>query len=80
VGQALRQIVQAVDRTADGIINIASSTETQATSAHQVKLAMRSVSETTESNAAAAEQMAASAEQLGAQAQSLRDLVARFKT
>jgi methyl-accepting chemotaxis protein len=80
VGQALRQIVQAVDRTANGIINIAASTETQATSAHQVKLAMRSVSETTESNAAAAEQMAASAEQLGAQAQSLRDLVARFKT
>ena len=45
------------------IINIAASTETQATSAHQVNLAMRSVSETTESNAAAAEQMAASADE-----------------
>jgi len=45
-----------------------------------VKSAIRSVSHTTESNAAAAEEMAASAEELGAQAQSLRDLVLRFKT
>jgi methyl-accepting chemotaxis protein len=42
-------------------------------------MAIRSVSHTTESNAAAAEEMAASAEQLGAQAQGLRDLVKRFK-
>jgi methyl-accepting chemotaxis protein len=42
-------------------------------------VAIRSVSHTTESNAAASEEMAASAEQLGAQAQSLRDLVAKFK-
>jgi methyl-accepting chemotaxis protein len=44
-----------------------------------VKAAIRSVSDTTESNAAASEEMAASAEQLGAQAQSLRDLVAKFR-
>ena len=42
-------------------------------------MAIRSVSRTTESNAAAAEEMAASAEELGAQAQGLRDLVKRFK-
>ena len=41
-------------------------------------MAIRSVSQTTESNAAAAEEMAASAEELGAQAQGLRDLVKRF--
>ena len=41
------------------------STETQAASATQVKAAIRSVSQTTESNAAAAEEMAASAEELG---------------
>jgi len=44
-----------------------------------VKLAIRSVSQTTELNAAAAEEMAASAEELGAQAQGLRDLVKRFR-
>ncbi|HWB12062.1 MAG TPA: PAS domain-containing methyl-accepting chemotaxis protein [Pirellulales bacterium] len=79
VGESLKSIVEAVDKTAAGIAKIAVSTETQAASATQVKAAIRSVSHTTESNAAAAEEMAASAEQLGAQAQTLRDLVARFK-
>ncbi len=79
VGAALRNIVNAVDQTAEGISQISASTESQVESAQQVKLAIRSVSETTESNAAAAEEMAASAEELGAQAQSLRDLVAKFR-
>jgi methyl-accepting chemotaxis protein len=79
VGQSLKAIVEAVDKTARGIARIAESTETQAASAAEVKSAIRSVSHTTESNAAAAEEMAASAEELGAQAQTLRDLVAKFK-
>lgn len=79
VGQSLKAIVEAVDKTARGIARIAESTESQAASATQVKSAIRSVSHTTESNAAAAEEMAASAEELGAQAQTLRDLVAKFK-
>jgi methyl-accepting chemotaxis protein len=79
VGQSLKSIVEAVDKTASGIAKIAASTETQASSAAEVKSAIRSVSQTTESNAAAAEELAASAEELGAQAQSLRDLVSRFK-
>jgi len=79
VGDSLTQILGSVDETADSIGQIASSTEAQAASAQEVKTAIRSVSETTESNAAASEEMAASAEQLGAQAQSLRDLVAKFK-
>lgn len=79
VGESLKAIVEAVDRTAVGIAKIAASTETQAASAAEVKTAIRSVSHTTESNAAAAEEMAASAEELGAQAQSLRDLVSKFK-
>ncbi|MFN7804731.1 MAG: methyl-accepting chemotaxis protein [Planctomycetaceae bacterium] len=79
VGQSLKAIVEAVDKTARGIARIAESTETQASSAAEVKSAIRSVSHTTESNAAAAEEMAASAEELGAQAQTLRDLVVKFK-
>jgi methyl-accepting chemotaxis protein len=79
VGASLKAIVEAVEKTAAGIARIASSTETQAASATQVKTAIRSVSQTTESNAAAAEEMAASAEELGAQAQSLRDLMVKFK-
>lgn len=79
VGQSLAAIVSAVESTASGIASIASSSESQSANAGEVKLAIRSVSQTTESNAAAAEQMAASAEELGAQAQGLRDLVQRFR-
>jgi methyl-accepting chemotaxis protein len=68
-----------VARTATGIGSIASATESQSANAAEVKMAIRSVSQTTESNAASAEEMAASAEELGAQAQGLRNLVKRFK-
>jgi methyl-accepting chemotaxis protein len=79
VGDSLKSIVEAVDKTASGIAQIAASTETQSSSAGEVKAAIRVVSQTTESNAAAAEEMAASAEELGAQAESLRILVSKFK-
>ena len=79
VGKSLGSIVHAVDQTAEGISRIADSTETQAESAKEVQLAIRSVGKTTESNAAASEEMAASAEELGAQATTLQELVARFK-
>jgi methyl-accepting chemotaxis protein len=78
VGQSLTAMVAAVGKTAAGISSIASAAESQAANAAEVKLAIRSVSQTTESNAAAAEQMAASAEELGSQAQGLRNLVKRF--
>jgi methyl-accepting chemotaxis protein len=78
VGESLLAIVQAVDKTAAGIAQIAEQTETQSVSAQQVQAAISSVSDTTEANAASAEELAASAEQLGAQAQSLQDLVANF--
>jgi methyl-accepting chemotaxis protein len=79
VGRSLDGIVAAVGKTASGIASIASATESQSANASEVKMAIRSVSQTTESNAASAEQMAASAEELGAQAQGLRDLVKRFR-
>lgn len=79
VGDSLSAIVKAVDNTAAGICRIAESTESQATSAGEVKEAIRSVSDTTESNAAAAEELAASAEELGAQASTLQELVSRFR-
>ena len=80
VGNSLASIVEAVDRTAAGILQIAEQTESQSASADQVQIAIRSVSETTESNAASAEELAASAEQLGAQSQTLQDLVSKFES
>jgi methyl-accepting chemotaxis protein len=78
VGQSLTSIVSAVGKTATGIVSIAAATGSQSANAAEVKMAIRSVSQTTESNAASAEEMAASAEQLGAQAQGLHDLIKRF--
>ena len=80
VGQSLEQIVAAADRTAAGIAVIASATESQAANAAEVKMAIRSVSQTTEANAASAQELAASAEELDAQSQGLREIVRRFKT
>jgi methyl-accepting chemotaxis protein len=79
VGRSLEAIGKAVEKTAAGIKQIAEQTETQSVSADQVRAAIMSVSETTESNAASSEQLAASSEELGAQAQTLQDLVAKFE-
>jgi methyl-accepting chemotaxis protein len=79
VGHSLESIRAAVGQTATGIASIAAATESQSANAAEVKMAIRSVSQTTESNAAAAEEMAASAEELGAQAEGLRSLVRKFK-
>ena len=79
VGESLAAIVQAVEQTAAGIAQIAEQTETQSASAQQVQIAIKAVSETTESNAASAEELAASAEQLGAQSHTLQDLVGKFE-
>lgn len=78
VRETLQVIVQASVKTAEKVASITSATEAQSVNASEVQMAIRSVSQTTESNAASAEELAASAEQLGAQAHSLRDLVKRF--
>lgn len=79
VGVSLSAILQAVDKSATGIAQIAEQAETQSASAEQVRSAIKSVSETTESNAASAEELAASAEELGAQSQTLQDLMSKFE-
>jgi len=78
VGDSLKAIVAAADKTAVGITHIAEQTETQSVSASETHSAIKSVSDTTESNAASAEELAASAEQLGAQAANLQQLVSQF--
>lgn len=78
VRESLQLIVRASVKTAEKVASIATATEAQATNASEVQIAIRSVSQTTESNAASSEELAASAEQLGAQAHGLRDLVKRF--
>jgi methyl-accepting chemotaxis protein len=79
VGGSLDSIVSAAETTAQEITAIATSSESQAVNAAQVKKSLQTVSDTIESNAAAAEELAASSEELGAQAQGLRELVQQFQ-
>jgi len=79
VGQSLGAIVEASSRSADTIAAITAATELQSSNASEVKLAIRSVSQTTEGTAANAEELAASGEQLNAQAESLKSLVQNFR-
>ena len=79
VGGSLESIVSAAETTAQEITAIATSSESQAVNAAQVKKSLQTVSDTIESNAAAAEELAASSEELGAQAQGLRELVQQFQ-
>jgi len=79
VGQSLQAIVKASGRSAATIAAITAATESQSSNASEVKLAIRSVSQTTEGTAANAEELAASGEELNAQAESLKSLVQNFR-
>lgn len=79
-GQSLEEIVEASARSAGTIGSIALAAESQASNASEVKLAIRSVSQTTEGTAASAEELAAAGEELNGQAEGLKSLVEKFRT
>ena len=79
VGEALGAIVDASNRSAETIAAITAATESQSTNAAEVKIAIHSVSQTTEGTAASAEELAASGEELNAQAETLKSLVQNFR-
>jgi methyl-accepting chemotaxis protein len=59
--------------------SIANAAEAQSSNASEVKLAIRSVSQTTEGTAASAEELAAGGEELNGQAEGLKSLVQKFR-
>ncbi|MBF0300429.1 MAG: MCP four helix bundle domain-containing protein, partial [Oligoflexia bacterium] len=71
-GDLIKEIVNDVNKIADQITLISTSTNEQAAT-------MEENSSITQSNASTSEELAASAEELAAQAESLRNLVAKFK-
>ncbi len=79
-GQSLEAIVTASARSAGMIGAIANAAEAQSSNASEVKLAIRSVSQTTEGTAASAEELAAGGEELNGQAEGLKSLVQKFRT
>jgi methyl-accepting chemotaxis protein len=78
-GQSLEAIVAASARSAGMIGSIANAAEAQSSNASEVKLAIRSVSQTTEGTAASAEELAAGGEELNGQAEGLKSLVQKFR-
>jgi methyl-accepting chemotaxis protein len=78
-GHSLEAIVAASSRSAGMIGSIANAAEAQSSNASEVKLAIRSVSQTTEGTAASAEELAAGGEELNGQAEGLKSLVQKFR-
>lgn len=76
---SLEAIVSEVIVASDTISDIASLSEVQAANAAELKLTLRSISDTTESAAASAEELAASGEELNSQSEGLYALVERFR-
>lgn len=79
VGTSLTVIVDGVQKSAEGMGRIQTSTAEQTTTAAEVAKNIEGVSAITEENSGAAEEMAAAAEELSAQAQRLQQLVGRFR-
>ena len=72
--KVIRQIIDGVSTTSNGIAEIATATESQSATSKGVATAVKSLSEMTEGNAAATEELAASAEELSSRANTLLEL------
>ena len=76
---SLDAIVSEVIVASETISEIASLSEVQAANAAELKLTLRSISDTTELAAASAEELAASGEELNSQSEGMYALVERFR-
>jgi methyl-accepting chemotaxis protein len=79
-GELLKSVVPNIQRTAELVKEIATSSVEQNTGTEQINGAIQQLNQVVQESAAVAEEMAASAEELDAQAITLKDLVAFFKT
>lgn len=78
-GKTMTEIVQSVQHVGDIISEISSASIEQTTGIDQVNIAITSMDETTQQNAALVEQAAAAAESLVEQANQLSELVLQYK-
>ena len=78
-GNTMHEVVISVKRVADIISEIASASAEQSTGINQVNIALISMDEVTQQNAALVEEAAAAAESLVEQAESLIDTVSAFR-
>ena len=78
-GEALHRIVSQVEEISGLVSNIATAARDQATSISELNLAMTSMEQTTQQNAAVAEQSAAASHNLAMMSGELQKLVGRFE-
>lgn len=78
-GEVIDQIVPAIKKTADLVIEIAAASEEQRSGVNQINTAMGQLDRATQQNASSAEELASTAEELSAQAQQLLQLMDFFK-
>jgi len=78
-GDAIRQISESIDASAQAALQIAASSQQQLTGMDQVTLAMESIKQASEQNVAGMRQVESTAQGLHDLGQKLKDLVARYK-
>ena len=78
-GELLRNVVPNIQKTADLVQEIVSSSVEQNSGAEQVNNAIQQLNQVVQQNAAASEEVAAGAEELNAQAEELKQTVSFFK-
>ena len=77
-GTLLKELVPAIQKTAELVQEVAAASREQATGVAQINQAMSQVDQVTQRNASASEELASTAEELAAQAESLQQLVSVF--
>lgn len=76
--EALKKIVDGIEKTGSLVTEIASASDEQASSIEQVNQAIMQVSEVTQSNSAISEEVAAASEELSSQAELLENAINEF--
>jgi methyl-accepting chemotaxis protein len=77
--KALYEIVEEVEKVANLVNDIATSSSEQAAGLEQINVGVMQVSQVVQSNSATSEESAAASEELSGQAQMLREMVGKFK-
>jgi methyl-accepting chemotaxis protein len=78
-GELLRELVPAIQKTAELVQQVSRKTRAQALSVAQVKGAMTEVDQVTQNNAAAAEELSSTAQEMASEALALEHLMSFFR-
>ncbi|MCP4298850.1 MAG: HAMP domain-containing protein [Proteobacteria bacterium] len=78
-GQMLDKLVPDIEKTAELVMEISSSSAEQNSGANQISTAVQQLDQVIQQNAGATEEMASTSEELASQAQQLQDTISFFK-